>query len=120
MLHEFARSPDQRWSLTRPEVPDVEGCQKVGLIGNRRGENRHVFGVRWSSRLWTRAEVGGGAMVTAAFRINSKGASAAGSFAARFRSASFTAYWRSDPSQESILLVGAECGLRQSWKPRPQ
>jgi len=46
MRHEFARSPDQRWDLTRTKVPDVEGCQKVDVIGNCRGENRNVFGVR--------------------------------------------------------------------------
>jgi len=44
--HELARSPDERWDLTRTKVPEVEGCQKVDLIGNGPRENRNVFGVR--------------------------------------------------------------------------
>ena len=47
----------------------------------------------WSATLWTRDEDGGGTMVTAAFRINRNGGAAAGSFAKRFRSTSFTTYW---------------------------
>ncbi len=70
MPHDFARSPDQRWNLTRTEVPNVEGCQKVGLVGNRRGENRHVFGVRLVIQTLDERRSGRRAMVTAAFRIN--------------------------------------------------
>ncbi len=47
----------------------------------------------WSATLWTRDGEGGGTMVTAAFRINRNGGAAAGNFAKRFRSASFTTYW---------------------------
>ena len=45
MCDEFARSPDQRWNLARMKVPNIEGGQKVGLIGDSRGENRNIFGV---------------------------------------------------------------------------
>jgi hypothetical protein len=46
MCDEFAWSPDQRREIPRLKVPDIEGCQKVGLISYRSGENRNVFGVR--------------------------------------------------------------------------
>ena len=63
MRHELTRSPDERWDLTRTKVPEVEGCQKVDPIGNRRRENRNVFGVRLVShaldeRRWWRGDEG--------------------------------------------------------------
>ena len=45
MCHDFSRSPDQRCQLARMKVPNIEGGQKVGLIGDRSSENRNIFGV---------------------------------------------------------------------------
>ena len=46
MCDEFARSPDQWRNLARMKVPNIEGGQKVGLIGDSRSENRNIFSVR--------------------------------------------------------------------------
>ena len=70
LCDEFTRSPDQRWNLARMKVPNIEGGQKVRLIGDSRGENRNIFGVCLAGHALDHSEEGGGTMVSAAFRIN--------------------------------------------------